>query len=114
MPDAVKLTSTGTIASIDDKFIKPRKPTPVILGSNFANINRELLDFRKGISKRVANETIRHFKKVIPSIRKHTKSDIQKAKDIKREISIPPKQVGISTKGVEVERRTEIKSTKGY
>ena len=47
MPDAVKLTSTGTIASIDDKFIKPRKPTPVILGSNFANINRELLDFRK-------------------------------------------------------------------
>ena len=78
------------------------------------NFKGELLDFRKGISKRVANETIRHFKKVIPSIRKHTKSDIQKAKDIKREISIPPKQVGISTKGVEVERRTEIKSTKGY
>ena len=47
MPDAVKLTSTGSIASIKDKFIKPKKPTPVILGSNLANIDSDLLDFRK-------------------------------------------------------------------
>jgi len=42
MPDAVKLTSTGTIASIDDKFIRPKKK---IQGANLAK--KSLKSFAK-------------------------------------------------------------------
>ena len=55
MPDAVKLTSTGRIASIDDKFIKPKiipkatkLPPSYGVGSTFAGVADDFLKTKTG------------------------------------------------------------------
>jgi len=50
--DAVEPTDTGGIKTIKDSFIKPK---PVVLGSNLANIDADMFDFRK------LPEDMRHF-----------------------------------------------------
>ena len=78
-----------------------------------------IFDTRKGVNKERIREIMKHYQRNIPSVRGFTKSDTQKAKDIKRQVSFSEKQIDTSAPKIEknmsvktITRTT--KTTKGY
>tara|TARA_R100001594_G_scaffold25089_2_gene49120 strand:+ start:5677 stop:6456 length:780 start_codon:yes stop_codon:yes gene_type:complete len=77
----------------------------------------KMQDLRKNLNRNQLNKRIVHYKPIIPSVRKSTKSESQKAKDIKKQTEFSQKQRDTAPPKVEreikVQRRTP-RTTKGY
>ena len=75
-----------------------------------------IFDTRKRMNKRQVRELMKHYKRIIPSIRRFTKSDTQKAKDIKKQISFSQKERTVVPPKVEKIKtiKTTTTKTKGY
>lgn len=77
----------------------------------------KLQDVRKGLNRNQLNKRMVHYKPDIPSVRTFTKSDAQKAKDIKKQTSFSQKERDIAPpkveKDIKIQRRTT-KTSKGY
>ena len=70
--------------------------------------NGNIFDSRKKMSKAEAKRLISHYKPIIPSIRRYTKSETHTAKELK-------KQAGFSKKRIDTPRvQTTVKTIKGY
>lgn len=78
-----------------------------------------IFDTRKGVNKERIREIMKHYQRNIPSVRGFTKSDTQKAKDIKRQVSFSEKQIDTSAPKIEKDMSVKTitrttKTTKGY
>ena len=73
---------------------------------------------RKNLTKKQLREKMVHYKPIIPSVRTSTKSESQKAKDIKKQTNFSKKEIEISpartTKTTPKTTTVKTKTTKGY
>ena len=78
----------------------------------------KMQDLRKNLNRNQLNKRMVHYKPIIPSVRTSTKSESQKAKDIKKQTNFSKKEIEISpartTKTTPKTTTVKTKTTKGY